>query len=43
MGLGVGISVRFTGKYEKGEYNGPKILLALDKDGVWRMVRSDKE
>jgi bla regulator protein blaR1 len=43
MGLGDGISIRFQSKYEKGEYSGPKILLAKDKDGAWRMVRSDKE
>jgi hypothetical protein len=43
MRLGDGISVRFQSKYEKGEYSGPKILLAKDKDGVWRMVRMDKE
>ncbi|HWT82568.1 MAG TPA: DUF4019 domain-containing protein, partial [Candidatus Methylomirabilis sp.] len=43
LGLGDGISVRFQSKYAKGEYSGPKILLAKDKDGVWRMVRADKE
>jgi bla regulator protein BlaR1 len=43
MGLGDGISLRFQSKYEKGEYPGPKILLAKDKDGVWRMVRADRE
>ncbi len=43
MGLGDGISIRFQSKYQKGEYPGPKILLAKDTDGVWRMVRMDKE
>jgi hypothetical protein len=41
MGLGDGISVRFTSKYEKGDYPCPKVLLAKDKDGVWKWVRSD--
>jgi hypothetical protein len=27
---------------EAGEFGGLKILLAKDKDGVWRMVRSDR-
>ena len=43
LGLGDGISVRFQSKYAKGEYPGPKILLAKDSDGVWKMVRMDKE
>jgi bla regulator protein BlaR1 len=43
MALGDGISIRFQSKYEKGEYPGPKILLAKDNDGVWKMVRMDKE
>ena len=43
LGLGDGISIRFQSKYEKGEYPGPKILLAKDNDGVWKMVRMDKE
>jgi bla regulator protein BlaR1 len=43
MDLGDGISIRFQSKYEKGEFSGPKILLAKDKDGVWKMVRMDKE
>jgi bla regulator protein BlaR1 len=43
LGLGDGISIRFQSKYAKGEFAGPKILLAKDKDGVWRMVRADKE
>lgn len=43
MELGHGISIRFQSKYEKGEFPGPKILLAKDKDGVWKMVRMDKE
>ena len=41
MGLGDGVSVSFQSKYQTGEYPGPKILMAKDKDGVWRMVRSD--
>jgi hypothetical protein len=43
LNLGDGVSVAFRGKYERGEYPGPKLLLAMDKDGVWRLVRSDKE
>jgi hypothetical protein len=43
LGLGDGVSVTFRTKYEKGEYPGPKLLLAADKDGVWRLVRSDRE
>jgi len=43
MGLGDGVMVHFRSKYQKGEYPGPKLLVAKDKDGVWRMVRSDKE
>ena len=43
MGLGDGVSVHFRSTYQTGEYPGPKILVAKDKDGVWRMVRSDKE
>lgn len=43
MELGDGISIRFQSKYEKGEFPGPKILLAKDKDGLWKMVRMDKE
>ena len=43
LGLGDGICVHFRSKYEKGEYPGPKLLLAKDSDGAWRMVRSDKE
>ena len=43
LGLGDGVSIRFQSKYAKGEFAGPKILLAKDKDGAWRMVRMDKE
>ena len=43
MGLGDGISVVFRSKYGKGEYAGPRLLLAKDKDGGWRLVRSDKQ
>jgi hypothetical protein len=43
MGLGDGIGVVFRSKYEKGEYPGPRLLLAKDKDGSWRIVRSDKQ
>jgi len=43
MGLGDGISVLFLSRYEKGEYPGPKLLMAKDKDGAWRIVRSDRE
>jgi bla regulator protein BlaR1 len=43
MGLGDGISVVFRSKYGKGEYAGPRLLLAKDKDHSWRIVRSDKQ
>ena len=43
MGLGAGISVRFTTSYQTREFAGPKILLAKDRDGHWRPVRVDKE
>jgi bla regulator protein BlaR1 len=43
MGLGGGVSVRFSSKYDKGVYAGPKLILAKDRDGVWRVVRADRE
>jgi hypothetical protein len=43
MGLGPGISVRFTSSYQTGESHGQKILLAKDRDDHWRPVRVDKE
>lgn len=43
LNLGQGISVGFLSQYEKGEFAGPKVLLAKDKDGEWRMVRADKQ
>jgi hypothetical protein len=43
LNLGDGVSVGFASRYEKGEFAGPKLLFAKDRDGQWRLVRSDKE
>jgi bla regulator protein blaR1 len=43
MGLGPGISVRFASRYAKGQFAGPKLLFAKDRDGEWRLVRFDRE
>jgi bla regulator protein BlaR1 len=39
MGLGDGVSISFQSKYQAGSHYGPKIIVAKDTDGVWRMVR----
>lgn len=41
--LGDGLSVRFTSRYDSGEHPGPRLLMARDSDGRWRLVRFDKE